>query len=134
MEGLAPGSIVESRIEKASPVLFESDRTTDDLYTYRAWLDYVIDGDTVVLYVDLGFSTYSRQKLRLRGIDCPETETPEGKKAGAFVEEQLKRSRIITIRTYRKDKYDRYLADVFLGSKEVFLNQELLDEKLAVGY
>ncbi len=33
-----------------------------------------------------------------------------------------------------KDKYDRYLADIFIGSKEIFLNQKLLDEKLAVGY
>ncbi len=88
----------------------------------------------VVVYVDLGFSTYSRQKLRLRGIDTPEIGTPEGIEAKAFVEGKLKRSKIITIRTYRKDKYDRYLADVFVGSKEVFLNQRLLDEGLAVGY
>ena len=33
-----------------------------------------------------------------------------------------------------KDKYDRYLADIFVGSKEVFLNQKLLDERLAVAY
>ena len=33
-----------------------------------------------------------------------------------------------------KDKYDRYLADIFVGSKEIFLNQKRLDEKLAVGY
>ncbi len=134
IEGLAPGSIVESRIEKDGPVLVGSDRTANDLYNYRAYLDYVIDGDTVVFYVDLGFSTYSRQKLRLRGIDTPEIPTPEGIEAKTFVEEQFKRSKIITIRSYRKDKYGRYLADVFVGSKEVFLNQELLDERLAVGY
>jgi len=94
----------------------------------------VIDGDTVVFYVDLGFRTYSRQKLRFRGIDCPELATPEGKIAKTFVEEKLKRAKIITIKTYRKDKYDRYLADIFVGSKEIFLNQELLDKKLADVY
>ena len=134
IEGLAPGTVVESRIENEGPVLVESLRTTTDLYTYRAYLDYVIDGDTIVLYVDLGFETYSRQKLRLRSIDTPEIATTEGKNAKTFVEEILKRSKTITIKTYRKDKYDRYLADVFVGSKEIFLNQQLLDEKLAVAY
>jgi endonuclease YncB( thermonuclease family) len=134
IEGLAPGTVVESRIENEGPVLVESLRTTTDLYTYRAYLDYVIDGDTIVLYVDLGFETYSRQKLRLRGIDTPEIATTEGENAKTFVEEILKRSKTITIKTYRKDKYDRYLADVFVGSKEIFLNQQLLDEKLAVAY
>ncbi len=132
--GLAPDTVVESRIEKGGFVLVKSQRTKSDLYTYRAYLDYVIDGDTVVFYVDLGFRTYSRQKLRLRGIDTPELPTPKGKKAKTFVEEILKKPKIITIKTYRKDKYDRYLADIFVGSKEVFLNQMLLDEKLAVGY
>jgi micrococcal nuclease len=125
---------VESRIEKGEFVLFKSQRTTSDLHTYRAYLDYVIDGDTVVFYVDLGFRTYSRQKLRLRGIDTPELKTPEGEKAKVFVQEMLKKAKLITIKTYRKDKYDRYLADIFVGSKEIFLNQKLLDEKLAVAY
>ena len=134
IEGLAPGTVVESQIENGKFVLVKSQRTTSDLYTYRAYLDYVIDGDTVVFYVDLGFRTYSRQKLRLRGIDTPELPTPKGKKAKTFVEEILKKPKIITIKTYRKDKYDRYLADIFIGSKEIFLNQKLLDEKLAVAY
>ena len=134
IEGLAPNTVVESRIENGKFVLVKSQRTTSDLYTYRAYLDYVIDGDTVVFYVDLGFRTYSRQKLRLRGIDTPELPTPKGKKAKTFVEEILKKPKIITIKTYRKDKYDRYLADIFVGSKEIFLNQTLLDEKLAVAY
>ncbi len=134
LEGLGTNTVVESRIEKEGPVLVESLRTTSDLYTYRAYLDYVIDGDTIVLYVDLGFNTYSRQKLRLRGIDTPELKTREGEKAKTFVEEILKKPKIITIKTYRKDKYGRYLADIFLGSKEIFLNQKLLDEKLAVAY
>ncbi len=134
MDGLAPGTVVESRIENEGPVLVESLRTTSDLYTYRAYLDYVIDGDTIVVNVDLGFNTYSRQKLRLRGIDTPEIPTPEGKRAKTFVEEKLTKSKIITIKTYRKDKYDRYLADIFVGSKEIFLNQQLLDKKLAAVY
>ena len=132
--GLAPDSVVESRLENGKFILVKSQRTTSDLYTYRAYLDYVIDGDTIVFYVDLGFRTYSRQKLRLRGIDTPELPTPKGKKAKTFVEEILKKPKLITIKTYRKDKYDRYLADIFVGSKEIFLNQKLLDEKLAVAY
>jgi hypothetical protein len=132
--GLAPDTVVESRIDKGGFILVKSQRTISDLHTYRAYLDYVIDGDTVVLYVDLGFKMYSRQKLRLRGIDTPELKTPEGEKAKTFVKEILNRAKIITIKTYRKDKYDRYLADIFVGSKAIFLNQKLLDERFAVGY
>ena len=40
----------------------------------------------------------------------------------------------IIIRSSKSDKYDRYLADVFYGKDEKFLNQQLLDEGLAVGY
>ena len=131
-----PGTstVVESRIENGKFILVKSQRTTSDLYTYRAYLDYVIDGDTIVFYVDLGFRTYSRQKLRLCGIDTPELKTPEGERAKTFVEEIFKKPKMITIKTYRKDKYDRYLADIFVGSKKIFLNQKLLDEKLAVAY
>ena len=114
IEGLAPDTVVESRIENGKFILVKSQRTISDLYTYRAYLDYVIDGDTVVFYVDLGFRTYSRQKLRLRGIDTPELPTPKGLKAKTFVEEILKKPKIIMIKTYRKDKYDRYLADIFV--------------------
>lgn len=62
-------------------------------FTYRAELVRVIDGDTVVLNVDLGFETWlHNQTIRLYGIDTPEMrgeERPEGEKAKAWLQERL---------------------------------------------
>ncbi|GAG20500.1 unnamed protein product, partial [marine sediment metagenome] len=42
------------------------------MYTYRAKLDRVVDGDTVDLFVDLGFNICIKDRFRLLGIDTPE--------------------------------------------------------------
>ena len=109
-------------------------------FTYKAYVQEVIDGDTLWAVIDLGLGNYTSQKLRLRGIDCPEINTLTGKKAKKFVEhalglsnnEQRATNNEIIIRSSKSDKYDRYLADVFYGKEEKFLNQELLDANLAV--
>ena len=101
-------------------------------YTYQAAVERVIDGDTLKAHIDLGLGLYTAQRLRLRGIDCPEITTPQGERAKRFVQKLLKGAQTITIVTYKSDKYDRYLADVWIGEK--FLNQQLLDEGLASLY
>ena len=113
-------------------------------YTYEAKVERVVDGDTLWVQIDLGFGSATRQKLRLRGIDCPELDTPEGKKAKEFVVKCLPVGSTIAITTHKDntDKYDRYLVDLFycLGETDLektlkegmFLNQELLNEHLAV--
>lgn len=81
--------------------------------------------------IDLGFDIVTEQKLRLRGLDAPEIESAEGREAKAFLEERLaKAGAPVVIKTVKSDKYDRYLADVFVGGS--YLNQELLDKDLAV--
>jgi endonuclease YncB( thermonuclease family) len=100
----------------------------------------VIDGDTLWVEVDCCFEVWTKQKLRLRGIDCPELGTPVGLQAKAFVEEALAGSRVV-ICTSRADKYDRYLADIFYGpateeapailKEGVYLNRQLLRQGLA---
>jgi len=118
-----------------------SKRTEGDLYTYRAWVKRVLDGDTLEAVVDLGFGVRSVQTLRLRAIDCPELISKEGKEAKAFVEQVLACSvdrgpcPAILIKTTKSDKYDRYLADVWVTSKDgkqLYLNNELLQKGLAV--
>ncbi len=51
-----------------------------DLFTYQAFIERVIDGDTLLVKIDLGFSTRVRKYLQLRGIDAPEIATPQGKR------------------------------------------------------
>jgi len=58
----------------------------DLLYTYKARVLRVLDGDTIEAVIDLGFGITITQTLRLRGIDCPELVSKEGKEAKAFVE------------------------------------------------
>ncbi len=134
LDRLKAGSIVQSDQTEPRFNLVSSQGSKKDLYNYRASLNYVIDGDTVVLNVDVGFRTWSKQKLRLRGINTPEISTEEGIKAKRFVQRRLKADTPIFIKTYKKDKYDRYLADIFFGSKREFLNQTLLDQNLATVY
>jgi endonuclease YncB( thermonuclease family)/ribosomal protein S17E len=118
------------------------DVTASEIYTYKAYIEKVIDGDTLRVLVDCGFHTTVRQKLRLRGIDTPEMDTPEGRKAGNFVMSELKESPFVVIKTYKSDKYDRYLSDVFylpgeediekINREGIFLNRELLVKGMAV--
>lgn len=82
-------------------------------YDYACEVVRVIDGDTLVLRVDLGFRMTTEQAFRLYGIDAPELPTPEGVAARDFVNRWVgehgrdhKR-----VRTYpNPDKYGRWLA------------------------
>lgn len=111
--------------------------SNEDRYTYPAYISEVIDGDTVKAVIDLGFNIVTEQKLRLRGLDAPEIETAGGQKAKAWFASVLaspkgkgaKQSPVL-IRTVKSDKYDRYLADIWVG--ETYINQELIDQELAV--
>ncbi len=110
-----------------------------EIFTYLAEVERVIDGDTILASFDLGLPVSISQKLRLAGLDCPELDTEEGKAAKRFVESMVKDCSPIIVKTVkdRTDKFDRYLAEIFLGPdprRENFLNQMLLDERLAVRY
>ena len=105
-------------------------------------MDRVVDGDTLVVYIDCGFKTFVHKRLRLHGINTPEMGMRGGVEARNFVIQRLKGVRKIAIKTYGSDRYDRYLADVMYRRGELdtdrilengrFLNQELLDEGFAV--
>ena len=117
-----------------------------ELFTYMATLERVVDADTPWVVIDCGFETEARRKLRLRGINCPELDTRLGRRAKRFVEKLLKPCPFIIVKTYkdRSDKYDRYLVDIFYSPTEQdpalvaatgeYLNQKLLDAGLAQEY
>ena len=54
------------------------------MYQYRAKLIKVVDGDTVDALIDCGFSTFKKERIRLYGINTPESRTrdKEEKKKG----------------------------------------------------
>jgi len=99
------------------------------LYTYHGTVLEVIDGDTLWVAIDLGFDIGITQKLRLRGIDAPEVNSSTGQEAKKFLEICFRKSNAIVLTTSKSDKYDRYLADIYLG--DTYINQRLLDEGLA---
>ena len=122
--------------------LCPTDAGPKEIFTYKAFVERVIDGDTLWANIDCGFNTRVRQKLRLKAIDAPEIKTNSGRRARGFVVKALKPCPFIVIKTYQSDKYDRYLSDIFYlpGEKDEkkvaltgkFLNQELLNAGLAV--
>lgn len=94
-----------------------------DCYVYNAKLSRVIDGDTLELLVDLGFSMTLKSDFRLVGIDVYETrlgkkttqaQKEKGIAAKEFVQDLLlDRDLLIETHKDKKGKYGRYLADVW---------------------
>ncbi|MFP4473408.1 MAG: DUF1016 N-terminal domain-containing protein [Candidatus Omnitrophota bacterium] len=117
-------------------------RPTRATYVYKAIVEKVVDGDTLLVRIDLGFTTWKEQRLRLAQIDTPALDEPGGTRAAAFVEEQLAPCAFVMIKTNKIDIYGRYVAHVFYRKGETdkdavfekgnYLNQELVDRGLAV--
>ena len=130
------GDVIQSvKTASGSYQLQKKDVTSDALYTYQATVEKVVDGDTLLVIVDLGFNTRTRQYLRLRGIDAPEMDTKAGKQAADFVKKRIAAVSQIILTSSRSDKYGRYLADIFFidsQGREVYLNNLLLETAHAV--
>ena len=114
-------------------------------YIFKAIVSKIVDGDTMyVTDISLGFGQYNRGDtgrgicLRLNGIDTPESRTRDleekqyGLAAKAFVQAFSPVGTQVTLRTYKKGKYGRWLADIKVGSK--WLCKELLKNHHAVEY
>ncbi len=140
------GQIIESVQTKLRPGVDKyqfkkSSAGGEALYTYSATVERVIDGDTLWVQVDLGFRVWTRQKLRLRGINTKELGAG-GEKAAGFVRKTLSQVPFVVIKVTSPDKFGRYLTDLFYLQKAedpekmiaegIFLNQELLEKGLAV--
>ena len=129
--GLKTGAIVGFAGEKIAPA---KDAVAADLFTYRVKIRRAIDGDTLAVTIALPHYAMD-EKLRLRGLDCPEMDTPEGRAAKRFTESLLVDATEVIIATSKVDKYDRYLADVHVlrpSGEEIFLNNALLENGHAV--
>jgi len=108
-------------------------------YIYKAKIERVVDGDTVDAFVDLGFSVWIKQSLRLYGIDTPETRTLDlvekvaGLACKKWLEEQVAAAKEVTIKSIKVDKYGgRYLAILYLDGRDI--NQEMLNNGMAKPY
>ena len=117
------------------------------MYEYRATLLKIVDGDTVDVDIDLGFGVVlSNQRIRLYGIDTPESRTRDleekkcGKLAAKYIEDHIKVSSSFTLRSKLdgKGKYGRILGELICYvpefDREMSLNDAMITKKLAVKY
>jgi micrococcal nuclease len=114
------------------------------MYEYRVKkVVKVVDGDTIDVDIDLGFSISFFSRVRLAGIDTPESRTInlKEKALGLEVKEKLKKelaaAKDVVIKTEKPDsseKYGRILGWVFLDGSDVSLNQKLINEGYAWTY
>jgi micrococcal nuclease len=109
------------------------------MFEYNARVLNVIDGDTLKLDLDLGFSVHITQSCRLVRIDTPEMVTLDGLKTQQFVAATLAPATAIHVTTSKPDKYGRWLVDVTFqapatGAQWVNLSDLLLTTKHAAPY
>jgi endonuclease YncB( thermonuclease family) len=129
------GEIVESVKNSSEFSLQKSGVKKSQIHTYQAYLERVVDGDTIRVDLDLGFGVWHHEILRLAKISAPENSSAEGLKATSKLKEILKNSPKLIIKTNKTDTYGRYIADVFLENEEgQYLNQMLLDAGVVEEY
>lgn len=124
------------------------------MYEYHAKIINVVDGDTVDALIDVGFDIWLKDRLRLYGINTPEmhSKIPDERlraiAAKQFVVDTLASRTpddgVLTIRTYKDDKYGRLLAEIMLPanaqsaaldqSSVTTLNQMLVQASHALPY
>jgi micrococcal nuclease len=114
------------------------------MYEYRVKkVLKIVDGDTIDVDLDLGFDISFTQRVRLAGIDTPESRTTDKyeKALGLEVKDKLKHSieaaKTVVIKTEKPDsteKYGRILGWIFLDGNPISINQTLIDEGFAWSY
>jgi len=103
----------------------------------------IVDGDTIDVDIDLGFNVSFTQRVRLAGIDTPESRTTDLKEKalGLEVKEYLKHlledAEDIVIQTEKPDsseKYGRILGWLFINDDDMSLNEKMISEGYAWEY
>lgn len=111
------------------------------MYEYRVKIIKVVDGDTVDVDIDLGFGmVYKKQRVRMLGIDTPESRTRDlvekkfGKASKKHLKTILEEAESIELVSHDKGKFGRILGDLFIGSNETSVNQQMILDHHAVAY
>ena len=109
------------------------------MYHYKLNVTRVIDGDTVDGQIDLGFNVLSKVRIRLSGIDAPESRTRNltEKKYGIEAKEKLlelltHESDVLTVQSHGLGKYGRVLGTLYAGDKNI--NEAMISEGYAIEY
>ncbi len=103
----------------------------------------VVDGDTIDVVIDLGFDILFASRVRLAGIDTPESRTTDkaekvlGLEAKEYLKKQLKDAKSVAIRTEKmnsSEKYGRILGWVYVNGESESINNKMINNGYAWGY
>ena len=115
------------------------------MYEYKCKVKRVVVGDTMDVILDLGFDVHHAVRVRMAGIDTPESRTRDkdekarGKLSKAFLKESIKGKKIV-LKTKIKDskgKFGRVIAEVWAEFEKGSLrnvNELMIKECYAVKY
>jgi len=111
------------------------------MYEYGCKVTRVVDGDTVDVVLDLGFSILHKCRVRLYAIDTPESRTRDkdekarGKLAGKYLKDAIDNGKKVVLRSKLKDskgKYGRVLGEIIVD--DININVAMIENHLAVAY
>jgi micrococcal nuclease len=115
-----------------------------DPYIYRIReIHKVVDGDTIDADIDLGFDISLTKRIRLTGVDTPESRTTDlkekamGLESKEWLKKKLEGAKDIIIKTELPDsteKYGRIIGHLFINGQETSLNNQMIDEGYALAY
>jgi len=103
----------------------------------------VVDGDTIDVDIDLGFDISFSSRVRLAGIDTPESRTSDkmekalGLEAKSYLKNAIDNAKSVVIKTEKMDsseKYGRILGWVYLDGSEKSINEQMILDGHAWGY
>jgi micrococcal nuclease len=103
----------------------------------------VVDGDTIDVDIDLGFDISFSSRVRLAGIDTPESRTKDkiekalGLESKEYLKKAIDESKTVVIKTEKinsSEKYGRILGWIFLDGSEVSLNKKMIEDGYAWDY
>jgi micrococcal nuclease len=103
----------------------------------------VVDGDTIDVVIDLGFDILFASRVRLAGIDTPESRTTDkaekvlGLEAKEYLKKKLKDAKSVVIRTEKmnsSEKYGRILGWVYINGESESVNNKMINDGYAWGY
>ena len=103
----------------------------------------VVDGDTVDVIIDLGFDVFLEKRVRMAGVNAPESRTrnleekAKGLKTKAWLIEKFNTEKQIIIETSLDNQYGKFgrvLGTFYIGDDLLSVNLEMLSEGLARPY
>ena len=98
----------------------------------------VVDGDTIDVLIDLGFGLLKKERVRVAGIDTPESRTRDlyekklGKEAAAYLKDQLTGK--ITIKTEKDGKYGRMLGWLYKEGQDISIQEDMINRGYGWSY